>query len=67
MKKKQRKYVIKYLTGKYLDAEDCPRESEKDRAKTYTHAAALRTCKQRDGYADWRTNGHFRIDRTKDA
>ena len=67
MKKKTRRYVIKYFTGKYLDAEECPRESEKARAKTYTHSAALRVCKARDGYADWRTNGHFRIERTNDA
>jgi len=67
MKINQRRYVVKYFTGKYLDAEDCPRESAKERAKTFTHSAALRTCKKSDGYANWRTNGHFRIVRTKDA
>ena len=65
--KTKRRYVIKYHSGKYIGTNGFYLETEKAAAQTYTHAAALRECKKRDGYPDWRTNGHFRIVRTKDA
>ena len=65
--KKQRKYIILYHSGTYLAKNGSYLGASKEDAQTFTHWQALQTCKKRDGYADWRTNGHFRIRRTRDA